>query len=226
MDHWAKYRCGWGLFNTINMKDLYIIGCGGFAKEVYFLARVIGGYTVKAFINHVKAEPVVFAGETIPVIEEQEFLQLSKDNICLAFGIGDPKLIKMLSDTFSDYDFPNLIHPNVTGDFCNIKMGRGNILTANVTFTTCIEIGNFNVFNLMTTVGHDVLIGDYNVINPSVNISGGVVIGNVNLIGVSATILQYKSIGNHSIVGASSLVVKNVPDDVTVIGVPAKQFLN
>lgn len=208
------------------MKDLYIIGCGGFAKEVYFLAKVIGSYNIKAFINNVKAEPIVFAEEIIPVIEEQDFFKLTKDNICLAFGIGDPKLIQKLSSNFFGYDFPNLIHPTVIGDFSNIIMGRGNILTANVTLTTCIEIGNFNVFNLMTTVGHDVLIGDFNVINPSVNISGGVVIGNANLIGVSATILQYKNIGNHSTVGASSLVVKNVPDNVTVIGVPAKQFLN
>ncbi|HEY9261479.1 hexapeptide transferase, partial [Chitinophaga sp.] len=143
--------------------------------------------------------------------------------LALAIGVGDPKLIKKISDRLrSRFLFPNLIHPSVIGNFSDIKIGDGNIITANCVFTTSIKIGSFNLFNLATTVGHDVLIGNCNVINPAVNISGGVSIGSNNLIGVNATILQYKVIGSNSIVGACSLVTKNVDDNVTVMGVPAK----
>ncbi len=206
------------------MKDIYIIGCGGFAKEVYALIKLIGGYRVKGFINHEKADGLIFKTEVIPVIEEIDFFKLDSQNVYLAIGVGNPKLIHEFSLKFKEFDFPNLIHPNVTGDFDNIILGKGNIFTSNVTLTIDIKIGNFNVFNLLTTVGHDVVIGNCNVINPSVNISGGVSIGDRNLIGVGSTILQYKTIGSDSIIGASSLVLKNVPNSVTVVGVPAKKM--
>jgi sugar O-acyltransferase (sialic acid O-acetyltransferase NeuD family) len=205
------------------MKDIYIIGCGGFAKEVYALIQAIGGYSVKGFINIEKAANLIFKGDSIPVLEEEAFLK-SNIRASIAIGVGEPNLIKKLSSKYNKFDFPNLFHPNVVGDFDNIEIGLGNIFTANVNLTTCIKIGNFNIFNLSTTIGHDVEIGNYNVINPCVNVSGGVIIGDSNLIGVGATILQYKKIGSNSIVGAAALVIKNVPDSVTVFGIPAKRI--
>lgn len=207
-----------------SMEDIYIIGAGGFAKEIYALIKQIGGYTVKGFINTEKIDDLVFSDKIVPIIEESAFLKVENKKVNLAFGIGNPKVIQLLSEKFKDYKFPNLFHPNVCGDFDNIKLGRGNIFTAHVTLTTCIKIGDYNLFNLLTTIGHDVVIGNCNVINPSVNISGGVSIGDANLIGVGATILQSKKVGNNSIVGASSLVIKNVPDFTTVVGSPARKL--
>jgi sugar O-acyltransferase (sialic acid O-acetyltransferase NeuD family) len=206
------------------MKDIFILGSGGFAREVYFLLKIIGGYNFRGFINKERLSNVIFGNEELAVFSEEEFLMLNNKNTALAIGTGNPMVIESLRRKFDNYYFPNLFHPTVTGDFENIEIGRGNIFTANVTMTTCIKIGDFNVFNLLSTIGHDVVIGDCNVVNPSVNISGGVRIGNSNFLGVSSTILQNKTIGNSSIVGASSLVVKNVPDSVTVVGVPAKKM--
>ncbi len=70
--------------------------------------------------------------------------------------------------------FPNLIHPNVIGDWDRINLGIGNIICSGNIFTTDIGIGSYNIFNLACTIGHDVKIGNNNIFNPSVNISGGV----------------------------------------------------
>ncbi|MCC6180936.1 MAG: NeuD/PglB/VioB family sugar acetyltransferase [Bacteroidia bacterium] len=207
----------------MNNKKIYIIGSGGFAKEVYFLIKEIGNYQFVGFIDIDVKEDVCFKEGTFKVLSESEFLENNKPiNVNLALGIGNPKITNKIIEKFKKFEFPNLIHPSVVGDFGNIKFGVGNIITAGVIFTTGIQVGNFNIFNLSTTIGHDAIIGDYNVINPTVNISGGVEIGDNNLIGVGATILQYKKIGNNSIVGASSLVTTNVEDNTTVVGVPAK----
>lgn len=204
------------------MKDIYIIGCGGLAKEIYFLLRTIGGYNLKGFINHEKVDDIIFKTNVVPVILESEFLKFANNNNTnLAIGIGNPKIIMKIIKKFNGFSFPNLIHPSVLADFENNEMGIGNIFAANVIMTTNIKIGNFNIFNWLVSVGHDVLIGDFNVINPSVNISGGVKIGNANLLGVNCTILQYRTIGDGSVIGASSLVTKDVLDSMTVVGVPA-----
>lgn len=208
-------------------KPIYILGSSGFAKEVYFLLKEINEYEVKGFVDVVQKENIRFAEREYEIIKEDTFLQKENPQSCLlAIGIGDPEIIKKLSGKFKSFVFPNLIHPTVVGDFQNIKLGLGNIVTAGVIFTTGIQVGNFNIFNLSATIGHDAKIGSFNVINPMVNISGGVEIGNANLIGVSATILQYKKIGNNSIVGASSLVTKDVEDSTVVMGVPAKNKKN
>ncbi|HEY8938372.1 MAG TPA: acetyltransferase [Cyclobacteriaceae bacterium] len=206
----------------MSIKKIAILGSGGFSKEVFFVIQEIGTYEFIGFIDLDKKEDVVIGGTSYKVFAEKELSSID-DEFILAIGVGDPKLIKRMTDRLKDkYHFPNLIHPSVIGNFTDIEMGEGNIITANCIFTTSIKIGSFNVFNLATTVGHDVVIGNCNVLNPTVNVSGGVIIGDNNLIGVNATILQHKSIGSNSIVGASSLVTKNVEDNVTVIGTPAK----
>ena len=60
--------------------------------------------------------------------------------------------------------YPNLIHPNVVGDWERIKIGIGNVICASNTLTTNIVFGDFNIVNLDCTIGHDVVIGNYNVI--------------------------------------------------------------
>lgn len=207
------------------MIDIYIIGAGGFAREVYFLIKQLEKYKVKAFVDINVGKYLNIDDKKIPIISEDnlEEIKASKNN-CIAMGIGNPKLIKKTTTRFRDFYYPNLIHPSVIFNDNKILMGKGNVITSGVIFTTNIQMGDFNIFNLSSTVGHDVVIGNCNVINPLVNISGCVTIGDMNLLGVSSTILQNKEIGTNSIIGASSLVVKNVSNDVTVFGVPAKVF--
>lgn len=204
------------------MNTIYIIGSGGFAKEVYYLIKSLEVYEVQGFIG-LNTSILYLDNREINVIQEDDFINSScyKD-ANLALGVGDPKLIAKIVGKFDGFRFPNIISPHAICENNSIVMGRGNIVTHGVVMTTSISIGNYNVFNLNSTIGHDVVIGNCNVVNPSVNVSGGVTIGSCNLLGVSSCVLQYKNIGNNSIVGASSLVTKDVDDNTTVIGVPAR----
>lgn len=206
------------------MKDLYIIGNSGFAKEVYELSLHLEGYEFKGFIDYKpEKDSTDIFGKNFSVFDEDEFLKSADpEKVFLAIGIGDPKTIKNVAQKFEKFNFPNLIHPRAAFNENFNSLGRGNILTANVIFTANTTVGDFNIFNLSTTVGHDCIIQNCNVFNPAVNISGGVEIGNENLIGVASTILQYKKIGNQCIVAGGSMVTKNVEDGTLVLGIPAK----
>ena len=207
------------------MEDIYILGSGGLAKEVYFLIKEINKFDVIAFIDIEEKKNIIFTEKSVPVISEEDFLnQIHLITPKIAIGIGDPILIEKLSIKFNDFDFPNLIHPNVVLDHDNISMGKGNILSPGVIMTTNIIIGDFNIFNLSVTIGHDVKIGNGNVFNPSVNISGQVKIDNSNLFGVGSIVLQEKSIGSNSTLGASALLTKNVEDNIVLVGIPAKKI--
>lgn len=209
-------------------KEHYIIGSGGFAKEVYYLTEVVDPSSVfKGFIDYEPPkEKITVRGREEQVWDENFFLNSvpPDDKISLFMGIGDPQLLSKLSKRFSKYNFPNLVHPNFIGDKRSIRFGCGNIITAGCIFTVDISIGSFNIFNLKTSLGHDVTIGDCNVFNPSCNISGEVNIGSRNMFGVNSTVLQQLKIQDDNIVGGSSLANKPVENKNVVVGVPGKRL--
>ena len=211
-------------------KQVYIIGAGGFAKEVYLILKRVfknGELNVLGFITHNSEVDTVKIGiKEFPIVNESEFLKTVKPSqeIQLYIGIGDPAVIKKVAGKFSAYNFPNLISPCVEIDE-SVQLGRGNILTKGANFTIDISVGSFNIFNLNTTFGHDTQIGNYNVFNPGASISGGVQIGNGNLIGTGATILQNLSIGDGNVIGGNGLLSKNIQDSKVMVGVPCKELI-
>jgi len=76
------------------------------------------------------------------------------------------------------------------------------------------------MLNIHSVLGHAVEIGDFSVVSPNVTINGEAVIGSVCYIGANAFVRNVR-IGDGSTVGASSAVVKDVPPNCVVAGVPA-----
>ena len=209
------------------MKDIVILGSGGFAKEVAFLIEDINKIKKEWNLLGYIAPNVSTKNGKYSVIGDDDWLIKQATPIYVAFGFGNPNLIEKLYKKLQSNKnlfFPNLIHPNVIGDWEKIEMGVGNIICASNTLTTDIKIGNFNVINLDCTIGHDTIIRNYNVINPSVNISGGVILNNNILIGTNATILQYHKIESNVIIGASPLVTKDIVESGVYVGVPVKKI--
>lgn len=204
----------------------YIVGNGGFAKEVLFLCKQVYGSDegFGGFIDYKPAETKINCMDNLyPVIDEDQFLEEKNFGCNIYMGIGEPNKIHNISDKFRGYNFPNLIHQNVIKDE-SVKFGIGNIITSGCILTVDILFGNFNIINLNVTIGHDTQIKDFNVFNPGANISGSVTIGCSNLFGTNSTVLQGINIGSNSIIGASSLVNKNVNNNSVVVGVPAKEI--
>ncbi len=208
------------------MKNLVILGSGGFAKEVAFLVKDINrhqpAYNFIGFIDTPNE-----TNHHLDLAGDDEWLINQNSMLSVVIGIGNPGLVKKLIAKFSSnkhLEFPNLIHPKAIGDWENIRMGKGNIVCAGNIFTTDIEIGSFNIFNLNCTLGHDARIGNYNVFNPTVNLSGGIIIGDANLIGTGAQILQYLTLDSDIIVGAGAVVNKNLLGPGTYVGIPAKKL--
>lgn len=210
-------------------KEYYIIGSGGFAKEVHFLAEQVLGnkFNFKGFVDYnPKVKKIKIRGKEENVLAENYFIKniSPKEDICLIMGVGDPQLLDKLSKRFKDYNFPNLIHPGFIGDKNSIQFGNGNIITAGCVFTVDIKVGSYNIFNLNTTIGHDTVVGNCNVFHPASNISGDVKIGSRNLFGTDSTVLQQLKIDDDNVIGGSTLVNRPVENGAIVVGVPGKNI--
>lgn len=208
------------------MKQIVIIGAGGFGREVQWLIERINAkeltWQLKGYIDD-----GIEAGTKIngyPVLGGIDYLLEMEEEISVVCAIGSSQTRKKIIEKISNknnIEFPNLIDPNV--QMSNyIELGRGNIICAGSILTVNISVGDFTIVNLDCTVGHDVILNSFVTVYPSVNISGCVKIGQCTEIGTGTKIIQGKTIGNKVIIGAGAVVVRDIDIPGTYVGVPVK----
>ena len=201
------------------MKDLVIVGKGGFAREVrWLLERKNQKKKTWNFLGYVDRE------SGTDVIGNDEFLLRYTEDLDVVLAVGDPGVRRRLAECFRQNGhlyFPSLVDPGV---LCSdqVHMGMGNIICAGTILTVDIEIRNFIIINLGCTIGHDTIVKDYVTINPGVNVSGNVCIEEMANIGTGAQIIQGKTVGISTIVGAGAVVNRTLPSFCTAVGVPAR----
>lgn len=116
---------------------------------------------------------------------------------------------------------PSVVHPSAVidpsariGDGCIIEMGV--FIHPEVTIGDGVFLGGSCVIAHHSTVGRHALIGG------GVIFGGRVTVGDEALIGVGVAIQPHVSIGARSVIGVGSAIVKDIPDDVIAVGVPAR----
>ncbi|MEL7834404.1 NeuD/PglB/VioB family sugar acetyltransferase [Fodinibius sp. Rm-B-1B1-1] len=107
-------------------------------------------------------------------------------------------------------------------DLDTITVGAGSIISPQVIVGAGVHFGKNVIVRQQSIVSHNCDIGDYCFIGPNVGIMGNVNIGDKTFIGAKALIRNNVSIGKNCVVGMGAVVTKDVPDNTTVIGNPAK----
>jgi sugar O-acyltransferase (sialic acid O-acetyltransferase NeuD family) len=208
------------------MKNIAIIGAGGFGREVKTILDSIN--SVSPTFNFLGFYDDGFEkGEILnyfPVLGGVEDINTIMEPIAIVIAIGDPQIKKAIYDKINNtnVDFPNIIHPNVLISKDFVELGVGNIICAGCIITCNIVIKDFVILNLMCTVGHDTTISSFSSFMPSINISGEVLIHEKVYVGTGAKIINLLEIGENTIVGAGAVVSKSLPANCTAVGIPAK----
>lgn len=210
------------------MKDLYLIGGGGFATEVLFVIERINKIEKKwssIFIidDNIKIDEKIRDYE---VKGNVDYLSNLDEDIDVVITINNPEIRKEIVEKLKankNISFPNIFDTTCIIDEEHLTIGEGNVIMHYVILSTQLVIGNFNIFNSFAGLGHDSVMGDYNTFNPRVAISGKVVMNDLNSFGVNSTVLQNKKIGSRNQVWLNTTVVKNLKDGGTYFGIPAKK---
>lgn len=208
------------------MKNLIIIGAGGFAREVSWLVDDINDAEEKwNLIGFIDDNTDVYGKKLngYDVLGGLDYLKC-KSEIYYVCAIANVKARKEVVERCDELGFKaaTLIHPSVISSKKYNEIGKGCIICANSIITVNVKLGNHVIVNLDCTIGHDVIIEDFVTIYPSVNVSGNCTIGELVELGTGAKIIQGKSIGNNTKIGAGSVVIKDIEADCTAVGSPAK----
>jgi len=181
-------------------------------------------------------EPVGFIDDQLPAGKEVDGLSVvgggdllntrqEKTAVIVAIGNPERKAAAIRKITNHHVIYPVIVHPKaVLQDPTRIVLGPGSVIAAGVVITTGVTIGSHVLLNLNVTVGHDTLIGDYASVMPGVNVSGNVTIHEGAFIGAGANIRNHIHIGAWATVGMGTVVIRDVAENATVAGVPARSL--
>lgn len=115
----------------------------------------------------------------------------------------------------------NIIHPSVL-IAPSVKIGTGVFIGTGVMAELDAEIGDNCSIHMGSTIGHDCVLEKNVWLSGGVNLAGAVKIGPGVRLGTGANVIPKCRLGRNSTVGAGAVVIDDVPDNVTVVGVPAR----
>ena len=208
------------------MKNLIIIGAGGFAREIYWHAQKSLGFGIEWQIKGFLDGDVKLAAADYELLPDKILGDVDSYEICagdvFTCAVGTPKARKVLVEKISARggEFINLIS-SLAYVMPTVKLGRGVIICPYVNIGDRAELEDFVAVNDVSIIGHDAQIGKFSCVMPHANVAGKCKIGAEVFIGSGAIILPKAKIGDGATVGAGSVVLKKVRAGAKVFGNPA-----
>ncbi len=206
-------------------KDLVIVGAGGMAKEVRWVIEDLNQSSEKwNVLGWISKEPPGSIVAGLPVLGDDNWLLEHNSPIDVVIAIGNGALRKQIAENYKQntyISYPSIIAPSAEVS-PYVKLGIGTVIMNQSLLTVDINVGDFFLCNYGCTVGHDCQFDDFVTLNPGAHISGAVHIGECSSVGVGASVLQGLSIGKNSMIGAGAVLINEIGDDLTVVGIPAR----
>lgn len=142
---------------------------------------------------------------------------------CVILGIGDnadrARLYAEL--TAARKRFVTAIHPTAVLA-PDVVVGAGSVLCAGTVVNPGARIGENAILNTCASIDHHCDMGAHSHVAPGAHLAGRVCVGEGAFVGIGACAVPGVSIGAWSTVGAGAAVTQDVPERITVAGVPAR----
>jgi sugar O-acyltransferase (sialic acid O-acetyltransferase NeuD family) len=158
----------------------------------------------------------------VPVIGTTRQLHLLQfDKLIIAIGDNARRRDMSMSLMSKGYQLITAIHPTAFVAR-SASIGAGSMICAGAIVNPGASIGEHVILNTGCSVDHHNEIDHFVHIAPGAHLGGNVRVGSGTLIGIGATILPNVLVGSRCTVAGGAVVIGDVSDGVTVVGVPAK----
>jgi sugar O-acyltransferase (sialic acid O-acetyltransferase NeuD family) len=204
------------------VRDLVIVGAGGFARETAS-AALAGGRRVLGFVDdNPDLHGTVRSG--LPVLGPVDHVTGLDADVVVC--VGNPRnytvrqqIVERLGLDAGRY--ATVLHPSVsigTGS----SVGEGTVLLAGTVLTADVTVGAHVAVMPQAVLTHDDLVGSYATVASGVRLGGGAILETGAYVGSGALIREGVTVGAWSLVGMGSVVLRDVPSGEIWAGNPAR----
>ncbi|MEM0982496.1 MAG: NeuD/PglB/VioB family sugar acetyltransferase [Planctomycetota bacterium] len=211
------------------MKRVLCLGAGGHASVVCDAMRHDPDVELVGLLDddeslhntrHWSGAPILGPTSSLPSISDE----IGATHAIV--GIGSSRATLLREDMSScicgqDLERLTVVHPSAvltTG----ASVYDGTVVLAGAVLNFAATIGFNVIINTRAVIEHEASIGNNSHVCPGAIVLGNASVGVNSFIGAGAVIKQGVKVGNMVSVGAGAVVTKDVPDNTTVVGVPAK----
>ena len=206
----------------VKKNKLLIIGAGGHGRVVADIALKMNIWKEVSFLdNNDNIKPFM----NCHVIDKSSEAIKYIDDYDIIVAIGNNMVREKIQTSLESEgaSIPVLIHPSaIIGE--DVEVGKGTVIMAGVVINCCTRIGRGCIINTSSSIDHDNIIKDFVHISPGVHLAGTVEIGKKSWIGIGATVSNNITIIENCIVGAGAVVVGDIVEVGTYIGVPVRKI--
>ncbi|GEM_PF-1352218 len=211
------------------MKKLLIYGCGYPSMPSlikYWNKKKSQKWDVAGYIDDVKFGKVdTFFG--LPILGNEKLIpKFVKEGYHFFNNVASSTdNMKIVAQKLSKYKAKicTLVFPEPPNIDCEtVYIGEGSCIFPDVFLGTDVHIGKNVIIRQQSNISHETVVGDLCFIAPGVGILSRVSIGEKTFIGAGAVIRDNVTVGKNCVIGMGAVVTKDVPDNITVTGIPAK----
>jgi sugar O-acyltransferase (sialic acid O-acetyltransferase NeuD family) len=204
--------------------DIVLIGAGGHGRVVLDILHAAEIHNLVGFLD---ADPEL-TGQTVnglPVLGQLNLLHKLKaqkvKGAIISIGDNSPRQAYFQKVLDQGFDLINAIHPG-SRISSTARLGRNVVVAAGAVVSTDARIADSAIINTSAVIDHECQIGRAVHVCPSATLAGRVRVDDETFIGLGCNIIQCLKIGSHATIGAGAVVIEDVPDGATVVGVPAR----
>lgn len=207
-------------------RRLFIIGAGGFGRELEVYLDQIPekdrDWRLAGYIDDNSHALDKFPSDYKVLGSVVDFSFKKSDYVVLAIANNEIKknVYELLKNKVTFYTF--IDKTAIIGKF--VEIGEGCVICPNCIVTSNVKLGLCTILNIGTQIGHDTIIGDFCSFMPNVDIGGETIVSNNVYMGTNSTVINRKKICSNIIIGAGAIVVKDISEEGTYVGNPAKRL--
>jgi len=195
---------------------MYLFGASGHAK-VIIDSLTATGIAVQGLFDD---NPDIRFLLKYPVFGPFDKDILGDDSLIISVGFNNIRK-KIVDRLPANIMYGRAIHPSaIISEYASV--GEGSVVMQGAIIQSCTTVGKHCIVNTAASVDHDCVIEDFVHISPHATLCGGVSVGEGSQVGAGAVVIPGIRIGRWSLVAAGAVVLRDVPDNVIVMGNPVK----
>ncbi len=204
-----------------DLGSLVLLGGGGHAAVVAEAARTCG-WTIVGYLDD---GPATEAARLVGLQHLGAIHDLDRFPTA-ALGhaaVGDGALRRRWLDALGDLVAPAIVHESAVVS-PSARLAEGCFIGPRAVVNARATVGRGVVVNTGAIVEHDCVLGAFCHIGPGAALGGAATVGEEATVGLNASILRRVRIGASATLGAGGVAVRDLPQGVTAVGIPAREF--